>query len=358
MSSIHEHPVIRFSSVLRQYDCWWKRSPGSILLFPYFPWSVPLDLSGGTVEEAAGFRNAADESLDRFQRTVRRQRHCDASYPTVSASLGVGSIAAFLGSPVSFTGGSVWFHPRFPSLEETVIDLSLGADWLQWSLDFTRRAVDASGGSYIVSIPDLGSAVDILTSLVGPQELMLGMIDTPDLVHSLLEQIHTAWIEVYERHYEIVSSESGFSAATLEILGWGRTCNVQCDFSAMISEEMFAEFVVPTVTAQAAFVDNAMYHIDGPDALRHVDMILRMEDVAAIQWSPGSGNPGCEDPQWDAPLYHKVLSSGKALQIFVDAENVAKTAERLGCRGIMILFWVDELEEAEQVIETVDLLHH
>ena len=41
---------------------------------------------------------------------------------------------------------------------------------------------------------------------------------------------------------------------------------------------------------QAEYVDYAMFHLDGPEALPHLDLLLDIPNLNGIQWQPGFAN--------------------------------------------------------------------
>jgi len=84
------------------------------------------------------------------------------------------------------------------------------------------------------------------------------------------------------------------------------------DFSIMISNEMYEEFFLGGIIEECKFYDKSIYHVDGPGALRHLDSILSIKELDAVQFVPGAGNEGFE--KW-IPIYQKIQSAGKAIQI-------------------------------------------
>ena len=82
-----------------------------------------------------------------------------------------------------------------------------------------------------------------------------------------------------------VRSSSTFGA--FGIWAPGKTAKLQCDASAMFSPDMFQRFVVPSLTEQCEWLDYSMYHLDGSQAMCHLDALL------------GIDAPGCDrvDPR-------------------------------------------------------------
>ncbi|MCL2741315.1 MAG: trimethylamine corrinoid protein 2, partial [Oscillospiraceae bacterium] len=96
--------------------------------------------------------------------------------------------------------------------------------------------------------------------------------------------------------------------------------------------------------------------LDGPDCLRHVDSLMSIKGLQALQWTAGAGVPGGGDEMW-YPLYDKVRKAGKSLWVglsggTMDAqcEEAAKLYRRYGPEGLYLLFgWTTE-EVADEVV--------
>jgi hypothetical protein len=217
---------------------------------------------------------------------------------------------------------------------------------------------------------------DILASLVGPSKLLMDMYDQPDLVHRQIAAVNRLYREVYLRIYERiagsgaegeldeegkllsgngksgntpnrnVSSEEGVQRASFyeAFYLWapGKTAKLQCDGSAMFGPEMFYEFVLPGLEEQTEYIDYTMYHLDGTQSIMHLDAVLELEKLSAVEWTPQAGEPGGTDPCW-YPMYRKILESGKSLQVLVDnPSRIAELLNAVGTDGIYLLGISDE----------------
>jgi hypothetical protein len=56
-----------------------------------------------------------------------------------------------------------------------------------------------------------------------------------------------------------------------------------------------------------------MYHLDGPGAIRHVPLLLRLERLNCIQWIQGAGSP--LPSQW-VDLLQQIQAGGKSIQLY------------------------------------------
>ena len=85
---------------------------------------------------------------------------------------------------------------------------------------------------------------------------------------------------------------------------------VQCDTSAMFHPAMFAKFVVPALAEQCEWLDHAMFHLDGHQCIKHLDLLLGIDGLDAIEWTPDPQVPTGGDPAWYPMTTEKSLKPG------------------------------------------------
>ena len=128
----------------------------------------------------------------------------------------------------------------------------------------------------------------------------------------------------------------------------GRGCDVQCDFSAMLSPDMFIEFVLPHLAAQCAHLDHSIYHLDGPGQLPHLDLLLDIPELDGIQWIPGAGNPTVGSPVW-FPIYERIQARGKKLVLQgMERADVENVLANVSSKGLLIGITADSEDEARE----------
>ena len=133
----------------------------------------------------------------------------------------------------------------------------------------------------------------------------------------------------------------------------GRMAKFQCDFSAMISPEMFGEFMVPVLTEMCERVSYSMYHWDGPGAICHHDHLLSIPNLDMLQWTPGAG----VEPTWDKKwwhLYHKTIDAGKKVLIGCDNIETLKILKKEfgeGFKQFLIGMWAQTPEKADEILK-------
>lgn len=311
----------------------------------------------------------------RCPRTIR-DRYCDVEYraaenhyrlsrsifpldilPMAITDLGPGSLALFLGATPEFAEDTVWFHPCFEGDANQVPTLEFNPDNEWWSLTeaILKRCVELSCRNYIVGCPDLVENLDVLCSLRGVERVMLDIIERPGWVQDKIWEIHRAWIEAYKRIYDIIKLEDGSAQfGAFYIWAPGTVAKLQCDASAMISPSMFRQLVLPALRAQCDWLDYSLYHLDGTQALVHLDALLEIESLDAIEWTPQAGIEPGGHPRW-YQLYKRILAAGKSVQIVnVEPHQVKPLLDTLGPNGVYMLIQFKHEHEIEQVARTIE----
>ena len=87
---------------------------------------------------------------------------------------------------------------------------------------------------------------------------------------------------------------------------------------------------MPSLRLQCQQLDFSLYHLDGPDAIRHLDALMEIEELNALQWTAGAGQPDGGNERWYA-IYDKVRDAGKSLWVEIhdgDLHDWIQTADR------------------------------
>ncbi len=274
--------------------------------------------------------------------------------------IGPGTLGAMLGSRVQLSQDTVWYHPIIEDADATRdIRLDRSNHWYQLHMAMCRDGMKHANGRYLVGIPDLIENFDTLATLRECQTLLIDMLERPRWVKRCISQINQAYFEAFNDLYDVVRDEYGGNAfSAFHIWGPGKTAKVQCDASAMISADMFNEFVVPALTEQCRWLDYSMHHLDGTQAVHHLDSLLKIDALDAIEWTPQSGIEGGGHPRWHA-MYRKILEAGKSVQaIGVTPQEVVPLLDACGTRGMYIMCYTHTQDEAEQVLAATGKYRH
>ena len=114
---------------------------------------------------------------------------------------------------------------------------------------------------------------------------------------------------------------------------------------------MFDEVFLPGIAAECKFLDRSIYHLDGPGALRHLDSILSIPELNALQWVFGAGNEGFH--KWIG-VYQKAQSARKGIQVMCQVSELPLVMETLSPRGLFLQ--IEGVENREMGLEILKTL--
>jgi hypothetical protein len=338
-------------------DMWWKQK-GLVLSIDGLKSHVP-HANLETVEKPLSceqiYTNSQYVALENRKILSKRLFLAD-TLPIAMPDMGTVSLCTYLGSEPKFSDETIWYSPCIidPDNHPT---LRFDKDNRWWKI--TKQAIEdtirISNGNYLIGCPALTPGLDCLAMLRGTEELMMDMIESPEWVKLKLNEINKAYFEIAEIIYQIISLEDGSSAfGYFTLWGYGKTAQVQCDVSAMISPAMFSEFVVPSLKEQCNWLDNSMFHLDGTQCLCHIDQLLALSELKAIEWTPQEGIESGGNKRW-YPLYRKILNAGKSVQVFgVQPEEVLHLLEEIGNNGVYIMTGTEDENVAYNLINVVE----
>lgn len=282
------------------------------------------------------------------------------AFPNLKISLGPGSMAIYIGSNPVFSKDTIWYEEIFKEASDyKPLIYDENNYWWKLHQNIAKKAVQLAGDRFQITIPDIIENIDIYSSLRGAQNTCFDIMLEPDTVKNALSDIDNLYFKYYDKFYNILKDkDNGTGYAGFKIWGPGKTAKVQCDFSAMLSPAQFDEFILPSLKNQINKIDFSLYHLDGVDATRHIDSVLTMENLNAVQWSPGAGNEDGLNERW-YPLYDKIIEHEKSLWVLIEPDGgvnrwkkeIASLLKRYGSSKIYLVFEKPmRHEEAEEMM--------
>lgn len=275
--------------------------------------------------------------------------------PVANTQLGPGSLAAILGGV--FEGGedTIWIHPNPNYTDDIKFDINDPAN-KNWQLhkDLLRACKKKAAGNYYVGMPDLMEGMDVLAAMKGTDKVLLDTVMQPEVLERQMQQINDIYFKVFDELYDII--REGDEMAFCYFSSWapGKMTKLQSDISTMISVEDYRRFVQPFIREQCQKIDYTLYHLDGVGALHHLPALLEIEELNAIQWTPGVGEPQGGSPKW-YDLYKKILAGGKSIMAcWVTLDELRPLLDNIGGNGVhleMDFHNEDEVEKAMRIVE-------
>jgi hypothetical protein len=272
--------------------------------------------------------------------------------PVANTQLGPGSLAAILGAELEGGADTIWIHPRAQQSDEVALDED--NRWWQVHLNLVQACRRRAQGHYFVGCPDLIEGLDTLAALRGTQPVLLDMLDRPEELERQLQAVNEIWFTVFERIYQEIQLDGEMAFCYFSLWAPGRMAKLQSDISAMISPRNFRRFVQPYIREQCQKLDYSLYHLDGVDALRHLDALLEIKELNAIQWTPGTGQPQGGDPSWFA-LYQRIRAAGKAVMpSLVKLNELQPLLDVVGPQGVHLLVTFQNEGEIETALKLTE----
>ena len=272
--------------------------------------------------------------------------------PFVSPDLAPNCLALYLGCNGVESPGTVWCEPCIGSPESAQFEFDAMNFYWNFTLRLGREQIQIGRDRFLIQFPDLIEGLDTLAAMRGSEELLVDLIERPEWVHDSLTQITERYFDYYDKLYDLFKDDRGGSV----FWAWapGRMSKLQCDFSAMISPEMFGEYMVPVLNTMTERFDYSMYHWDGPGAIPHHDHLLSIRRLNMIQWTAGDGAEPPLDKRW-WPLFHKTIEAGKKIFISGSFDQLKKLKTEFGAKlkQFLINMGAEDLAEAEEILQFV-----
>lgn len=275
------------------------------------------------------------------------------SLPITYPNLGPEVLAAFYGCPLIFGDyGTSWTEPilkDWAQVDEIILDWE--NPYLLNLVELTEAMLALGKDNYIVGMPDWHPGGDLLAALRNPQDLAIDLIDHPQEVKALLNRLQPDYYKVYDFWYEKLNNGQPITS-WLSLASYSKYYIPSNDFSAMVSNKMYREFFLDGIAAECRFLDRSIYHLDGPNALRHLDSILSIPELRAVQWVRGAGSEGF--PKW-VPVYQNIQAAGKSIIVYCDVADLELLMETLSPRGLAIeISDVATVEMGEKILSRLE----
>ncbi|MBI9104216.1 MAG: hypothetical protein JEY99_17495 [Spirochaetales bacterium] len=201
-----------------------------------------------------------------------------------------------------------------------------------------------------MGLPDLNGPTEVLSGLRNPEKLCMDLILEPENVKQAARKVQEGWFEAFRRS-SAIAGRFGPYFTWMGVWSEIPSIDLQSDFSCLISPDMFAEFILPLIREQIAFFPRTIFHLDGPGMIRHLDHLLSLPDLKAVQWIPGAGAGRSSD--W-IDLLKRIQEGGKGVFVYCDPDEVEILSSRLDATGLMMVVRGDIPErEAMNILDKV-----
>jgi hypothetical protein len=339
----------------QRYIDWWGGKGLVLTMWEACPKEGPPFVSLSELPEP---KNLEQRWLDPLYRAEQLHRQLATSslladiIPVANTQLGPGSLAAILGADLEAREDTIWIRQN-PSWKG---ELRLDPEnrWWKLHVDLLKACKMKAAGQYYVGCPDLMEGLDVLASLKGSDQVLMDILLDPDELEAQVARVNAAYFQVFDQIYELIREGDEMAFCYFSIWAPGKCSKFQCDISVMISEADFRRFVQPYIREQCQRIPYSLYHLDGVDAIRHLEAVLEIPELKAVQWTPGYGQPQGGDPCW-FPLYRQIKAAGKSVvPCWVKVNELQSLLEEVGPEGLNIELDVSSEKELEKAIRIAE----
>lgn len=294
----------------------------------------------------------SEYQVDAYINSIKGRKFYAETFPIFCPNLGPELYSALHGSELEYQEVTSYSIPLIKEWGEIgKIKFDWGNPYLKKIDELTRLALEKCTGKFMVGYTDLHPGMDCVAAWRDPQELCMDLLLYPEEVQKLSFLANEHFQELFDYYDAILKKHNQLSVAWMGIPSFGKMHIPGCDFSAMISDEQYLEFVHPVTIDEVKPMTHNVYHLDGKGVARHIDHILEIEKINAIQWVQGMGT---DTPilQW-IPLIKKIQAAGKSVVVDLQVDELEDFIQALDPKGLLLCIAADEKIQPE-IIKRVE----
>lgn len=346
-----------FDKSLARYEAFWNRA-----LLDRPPVDICIPREDAKPIPAKEYASAGERWKDVDFRAEQQAAWLEAleflgdALPIAWPNLGPEIYSAWCGCDYHFTEDTAWSEPCVFDWERDIgkARLDMGHPLFKLCERYTRNLLELGRGRFLTGLTDLHPGGDHLAALRDPQNLALDMVENVEHVKAELARSQAEFFAAYDHFYGMLKSGGSLACSWLHsLVSEGCFYIPSNDFSCMVSKKMFDDVFLPGIARECRFYGRSVYHLDGPGALRHLDSILEIGELDAVQWVCGAGNEGFA--RW-AHVYQRIQNAGKGILVYAQIDELPEVFEALRPEGVYFgqLGGIGDRETAEEVLKRLE----
>lgn len=310
------------------------------------------DISDLSPSEKKAWWFDVEAQVDLFTRSIEGRRFHGETFPVFFPNLGPDVYAAFYGAELEFGEVTSWSTPFVKQWEDiSQIKLDMGNEYMLKLEALTQAALERCPGKFLVGYTDLHPGLDCVAAWRDPQQLCLDMVDNPEQVKELSELAIADFELIYNRFDKTLKEHKQPSVSWMGIPSFGRMHIPSCDFSTLISPAFFEKFGLPILEREVQSMTHNIFHVDGWGVAKHIEAILSVPQVHALQWVQGVGD---DQPirQW-VPFLKTLQARGVPVIVDLSKTEIFDFMTEMKPEGIFLWVASDNEEEERYILEQV-----
>jgi hypothetical protein len=287
-----------------------------------------------------------ERQVDLFLKSIKGRNYHGETFPIYFPNLGPEIYAAFYGADLIFGEATSYAEPLVKDWKD--IDkprLEMDNEYFKKIEELIRHALERCEGKFMVGYTDLHPGLDCAAAWRDPQKFCMDLFDNPEGVMKLAELAIAEFEMIYDHFDALIKARKQLSVSWMGIPSFGKMHIPSCDFSSLISPEFFNRFGLPILEREVKTMSHNIFHMDGRGVAKHLDAILSVPEVHAIQWVQGVGDD-YSILQW-VPFIKELQA--KSVPVVVDLAK-AELDEFMAAMDPHGLFlWLATENEAEEI---------
>ncbi|MGO8790783.1 MAG: hypothetical protein ACLQVL_25845 [Terriglobia bacterium] len=256
----------------------------------------------------------AEFQVDFFLESIRGHAFHGETFPIFWPNLGPNVYAAFHGAELDYGEVTSWIRHCVHDWDDLQrLEFSPENEYFRGIEELTRVALQKCEGRFMVGYTDLHGSLDCVADWRDPQQLCLDILDHPEKIQEMLAAANKNFLPVFDHYDARLKAHGQLSVTWMGIPSRGKMHIPSCDFTSMISTRDFCEFYLPSLQNEVRHTTHNVFHVDGKGMLRHLDLILSIPQIQAIQWVQGVGDD-LPILQW-LPVVKKIQAAGKGVVV-------------------------------------------
>jgi hypothetical protein len=306
--------------------------------------------AGGRWPDLKGRWFDAEYQLEHFLACMDSSSYLGETFPVFCPNLGPNVFAAMLGGELTFGETTSWIKPSVETMEQAGrVAFDEANLYYQKILEITDCALDLCEGRFLVGYTDMHPGLDCVDALMGTETMLLSMVDDPDIVKALGETCTREFFRVMDLFHLKLKAKRQPSVSWMQIPSYETMHIPSCDLGTMISPAMFREFALPMIREEVARFRHNIFHLDGKGVAVHLNDILALQEVQAIQWVQGAGSTS-PIMQW-VDLIRRIQAAGKSVVVGLTLSELEPFLEAVRPEGILLCIDEPERETQQAVID-------
>jgi len=289
-----------------------------------------------------------ESKLTEIENTIYMGDKLPIAFPNIGPDI----FPACYGGEIEFEETTSYIKHFLQNWDEfETLNFSLDKDYPQKIEELYKAFFEVARGKFYLGQPDLHPGADCMVGLRGPAELCMDLFDNPDGVKSVLKTITDDFLNTFDYYMDKITAKKHAITGWPSIVSTKRWHVPSNDFSYMIGPDQFNEFFLDGLTRECNHAEASIYHLDGTGALCHLDSLLSIKNLNAIQWVYGAGNGRASD--W-IEVYQKIQAKDKGIQLLAELDELDILMENLKPEGVhLIISGIETQETGEFVIKKI-----